>query len=151
MIDLDLVLAILHHLLVFSLAAILAMEIAMLQPGITRERLAMVGSVDAAYGAIAGAILVVGLLRVFFGAKGPDAYLGNWTFWAKIGAFALVGILSIRPTIAILRWRRAAAGDPGYVVPPGGIAQARMFLCAEAAVFALIPVFAALMARSYGL
>ena len=147
----DLLLAIAHHLLVFTLAGILAAELVLLRPGIERGRLEQIGRIDLSYGAIAGAIVVVGFLRVFFGFKGPEAYLGNWAFWMKIGAFVLVGLLSIQPTMSIIRWRRAAAGDAAYSVPADAVARSRTFLWAEVIVFALIPVFAAMMARGYGL
>jgi putative membrane protein len=147
----DLLLAIAHHLLVFGLVAILAAELALLRPGIRGERLRLVGGIDMAYGALATLLIIVGFLRVFLGFKGPDAYLPNWVFWAKIGAFVIVGLLSIQPTASILGWRNAAQGDPAYVVPAEGIARSRTFLWAEAVVFVLIPVFAAMMARGYGL
>ena len=147
----DLILAIAHHLLVFSLAGILGAELVLLRPAISRERLDQLGRIDLAYGAVAGLIIVVGILRVFFGFKGPEAYLPNWTFWAKMAAFSVCGLLSIQPTIAILRWRRAAALTPDFQLPADGVAQSRRFLWAEAAVFVLIPIFAAAMARGYGL
>ena len=147
----DLILAIAHHLLVFSLAGIIGAELVLLRPGLSRERLALIGRIDLSYGAVAGLILIVGFSRVYFGLKGPDAYLGNWVFQAKLGAFLVVGLLSIPPTISILRWRRAARSDAQFAVPEAGSARSRTFLWGEAVVFALIPVFAAAMARGYGL
>jgi putative membrane protein len=94
---LDLVLAILHHLLILSLAGLLSIEIALVQPGVGGAKLKTLG-------ATAGLILVVGFSRVYWGAKGPAFYLENPVFWAKIAAFAVVGLLSILPTIAILKW-----------------------------------------------
>ena len=89
----DLLLAIAHHLLVFSLAAILAVELATIRPGLGGASLRRLGIVDLHYGLIAALILIVGFARVYMGVKGPEAYLGAWTFWAKVGAFALVGLL----------------------------------------------------------
>lgn len=147
----DLILAIVHHLLVFSLAAILAAELAMIRPGLGAAGLKRLGMIDLHYGAVAGAILVVGFLRVFYGVKGPGAYLPNPFFWAKIGTFALVGLLSVPPTLRILAWRRQAKTDTGFSLGEVEVRDVRRFLVAEAALFALIPVFAATMARGYGL
>ena len=61
----------------------------------------------------------------------------------------IVGLLSIAPTMRILRWRREAVA-PGYTVPDAEIAGVRSWLKAEAAIFLLIPVFAAIMARGVG-
>jgi putative membrane protein len=149
--DLDLIFAILHFLLVFGLVAIMTMELMLLRPGLAGPALARLGRIDGAYGGMAGALIVVGFLRVFFGATDAGFYLGNWVFWAKIAAFVIVGLLSIKPTIDILRWRRAAQGDPAYVVPESEVSAARTFVHAEAAVFILIPIFASLMARGFGL
>ncbi len=147
---LDLVLAIAHHLLVFGLAAILAMEVVLVRAGMTGDQAGRVARLDGSYGGLAGLVLVVGLLRVFLGAKGAGFYMPNPMFWAKISTFALVGILSLPPTLRFLAWRRNLRADPGFVPPPADIAGVRRFLLAEAVAFAFIPVFAAWMARWYG-
>lgn len=141
----DLVLAIGHHLLIFALAAVLAFEIGAIKPGITNADAARIGRVDIWYGILAALILIVGFARVNYAAKGWAYYSHNHFFWAKMTAFAIVGLLSIWPTVAIIRWRRAST-------PPTNaqVATARRFLWAEVFFFALIPVFAAAMARGYG-
>jgi putative membrane protein len=147
----DLVLAILHHLLILSLAGLLAVERVLVRPGLSGAHLGILGKMDAAYGATAGLILVVGFSRVYWGAKGPAFYLENPVFWAKIAAFAVVGVLSIWPTVAILKWRKQAKADPAFTPSAGEVAKVRRVLILELLVFALIPVFAAAMARGYGL
>ena len=148
---LDLVLAILHHLLILSLAGLLSIEIALVQPGVGGAKLKTLGAIDAAYGATAGLILVVGFSRVYWGAKGPAFYLENPVFWAKIAAFAVVGLLSILPTIAILKWGKQAKADPAFAPSVVEVTRMRRVLILELTVFALIPIFAAAMARGYGL
>ena len=61
---------------------------------------------DAIFGASAGVILVVGLLRVFYFEKGADYYFHNAPFLAKLALFAVIGLLSIIPTRQFLSWRR---------------------------------------------
>ena len=148
---LDLILAIAHHLLAFGLAAVLAAELAMVRPGLTAAGLKRLGVIDAHYGLFAGLVILVGVLRVIYGMKGPDAYVANPWFWAKMAAFATVALLSISPTLAILRWRRKVKLEPGFCPYEEEVARVRAFLLAELAIFALIPVFAAVMARGYGL
>jgi len=147
---LDLVLAIVHFLLAFSIAAVLAAELALLTPTMTANALRLAGRVDAWYGILALALIVVGFSRAIFTAKGWAYYSANAFFWAKIGAFALVGLLSIVPTVRLIAWRRAERQRPGTVPDRPAIAGVRRFLWAEAAAFAFIPVFASLMARGYG-
>ncbi len=148
---LDLVLAILHHLLILSLAGLMTAGFVLVRPGVTGTGLKTLGGVDASYGGTAVLILVVGFCRVFLGAKGSAFYLENPVFWAKIAAFAVVGLLSIAPTVAILKWRRQAQADPAFSPPDADVAKVRRVMLAELLVFALIPMFAAAMARGYGL
>lgn len=150
MLAVDLLLAIAHHLLMFALLAVLVMEMMLARPGLDSRRLDRLGGLDLAYGATAGLLLAVGIARVFFGLKGPAYYFANVFFWLKIAAFLVVGTLSVPPTRRILAWRSRARTEPGFVAPAGEIAMVRRYMHAEATVFILIPVFAALMARYSG-
>jgi putative membrane protein len=146
----DLTLAIAHHLLIFSLAGILAFEIGVVGASMKREAVLRVGRVDAWYGILALAIIVVGFSRAIFAAKGWAYYSVNMFFWAKMAAFAAVALLSIAPTIRIIGWRRALAQNAEFAPAAADVLAVRRFLWAEAAFFALIPTFAAVMARGYG-
>lgn len=92
-------------------------------------------------------VIVIGVLRVIYGASGWEYYAGNHAFWGKMAAFVAVGLLSVPPTIAIRNWARAIKAAPDYEVPPGELARGRRFLHIEMAILALIPIFAAVMAR----
>ena len=141
----DLLLAILHHFLVFSLAGILAAELALVRPGLTGSSLGLLGRIDGAYGGVAMAIIVVGICRVLFGLRGWEYYVSNHAFWGKIVAFVIVGLLSIRPTMRIIAWRRSGTG----VVPEAEILAVRSWIKGEV-FLALVLVFAAAMARGIG-
>ena len=145
----DLVLAILHHLLAFSLAGIIAAEFVLVRSEPTAAMIRRLAGIDRHYGLVAMAIILVGIGRVVYGLKGWEFYVYNWLFWAKMGAFAVVGLLSIRPTMRYIAWSRGAS-DPGYRVPAADLAAVRGLVVAQAMVFLLIPVFAAMMARGYG-
>ncbi len=146
----DLVLAIGHHLLMFALLALLIMEMMLIRPEMTSAHVGRVGRLDIAYGAVAGLILVVGFGRVFFGLKGPQYYLTNVFFWAKIAAFVVVALLSVPPTLRIVGWRAAGRSNPDFRPESAEIRTVRSYMHWEAVVFVLIPIFAALMARGYG-
>jgi putative membrane protein len=146
----DLTLAIVHHLLVFLLAGVLAFEIGVIEPSMKREDIVRVGRVDLWYGILAGAIIVIGFSRAIFAAKGWAYYSVNMFFWAKMAAFAMVGLLSIAPTMRIIGWRRTLAQNREFAPAAADVLVVRRFLWAEAAFFAFIPAFAAAMARGYG-
>jgi putative membrane protein len=147
----DLVLAIVHHLTVFGIASVLAAELALMRPAaMSPQTVRLLGRFDLAYGVMALAILVVGFLRVKYGAKGADFYMHNPVFWAKIGAFAVVGLISIRPTLRILAWQKRAKTDAAFVPALDEVGSLRRLMLLEIHVFALIPIFAAMMARGVG-
>jgi putative membrane protein len=67
-----------------------------------------------------------------------------------MAAFLVMGLLTIQPTIAIRRWLKASQEDAGYAIPPAEIAASRRYIHLQAGVVVLIPIFAAAMARGYG-
>lgn len=147
----DLALAVVHHLIVFGLAAVLAAELALMRPAaMSPHAVRLLGRFDAFYGGLALAILAVGFARVWWGAKGAGFYLHNPVFWAKVGAFAVVGLVSVRPTLRILAWQKALRRDAAFVPAQPEIVALRRAMLVEIHVFALIPVFAAMMARGIG-
>jgi putative membrane protein len=146
----DLALAIAHHVLIFALAGVIAFEGGVVKPGITADGIARVGKAVAWYGILAVLILIVGFARAVFAARGWAYYSHNHFFWAKIGTFALVGLLSIQPTVQYIRWRRTLKNDPAALPNDGAIRTVRRFLWLEVFFFAWIPIFAAAMARGYG-
>ncbi|MBJ3786619.1 DUF2214 family protein [Devosia sediminis] len=148
--DWDLVLASAHHLAVFTLVALFAAEFALLRPGLAGARIGQLARIDAAYGAVAGVVIVVGIIRVIFGAVGWEYYVGNHAFWGKMGAFLVMGLLTMPPTMAVRRWVKAGEGIAEYAPPAEEISRNRRFLHLQAAVLVLIPIFAAMMARGYG-
>ncbi len=145
----DLILAILHHLAIVTLIVLLAFEFALLKPGLDAKDLSRVARADAAYGATAGLLIVIGICRVIWGAKGAAFYLSNPWFWAKMASFAAIGLLSIPPTIALLKWRKASRQDAAFLPLEREVARLRAFLHGEIGLLALVVAFAAAMAR-YG-
>ena len=141
---LDLTLAVLHHILVFGLVAMLAIERTLLKaPVIEARRLA---GLDGGYGLTAVLVLVVGVARVIWGGKGWAFYEANPFFWGKIAAFVAIGLLSIGPTLLFFRWRKAAAGA-AYAPPPGELKRARTWVGLEALLLVPLLACAAAMAR----
>jgi putative membrane protein len=141
----DLSLAIGHHLLIFALFGVLAAELVLIRPKLDAETISRTSQIDLWYGILAGAIVIVGFTRAIFAAKGWAYYEHNAFFWAKIGTFVLIAVLSVPPTLRYIRWQRS-----GTVPTDIEIAAVRRFLWGEVALFAFLPVFAAAMARGFG-
>jgi putative membrane protein len=147
----DWALASLHHLAIFALAATIAAELAILTGIIDAKAIVRLATIDAGYGAAATAVVIFGVARVIWGAKGYEYYLANHIFWTKMALFLIVGLLSIRPTFRYLAWRRQLRANAAFAPATAEVARMRAYLWAEAAFFLAIPVAAAAMARGYGL
>jgi putative membrane protein len=148
--DIDLILAIAHHLTVFSLVGVFAAEFALIRPGLAGARIAQLARIDLGYGALSGVVILVGVLRVFLGSSGWQYYAANHMFWGKMLAFLIMGLLTIRPTMAIRRWVGQVNKDPGFAPSASEIAYNRRYVHMQAGMLVLIPSFAAAMARGYG-
>jgi putative membrane protein len=103
------------------------------------------------FGFAALAVLITGLLRVFYGAKGYAFYVHNPVFHVKVGLFILVGLMSIVPTINILRWKKQGKTLPNFVPTPAEIAKTRRWVMIESHLIIFIPLAAVLMARGIGM
>ena len=148
---LDWTLASLHHLAVFTLAAILAFELALTAGALDAPLIARLSRIDVWYGATAAIALAVGIARVFLGAKGAGYYAANSLFWAKMALFAAIAALSALPTMRYIVWRRASRADNAYAPDVDAVRAVRRVLWSEVALFAGILLCAAAIARGYGM
>ena len=105
---------------------------------------------DTVWGLAALLWIATGLLRAFGGLeKGTDFYLRSTLFWAKLGLFAAVFALELRPMLTLIRWRRQLARG---VTPDTSSARTLHALNhAELALVVVIVFVASLMARGFGL
>jgi putative membrane protein len=147
----DLVLAVLHFVLIFALVGVLGAEAGLVHEGADGTQASRVAVLDPSYGAAAGLLLMVGFLRVFYGAKGAAFYLENPVFWAKIVAFMLIAVLAILPPVRLFVWQRCARKEPSFRPAAADVRSVRRLIVAQAAVFLVIPLLSGLMACGYGL
>jgi putative membrane protein len=147
---LDAALAFLHFTAILLVAGFLAAEAMLLRGDLGARDLATLVRSDIGYAVSAILALATGAARMSLGAKGPAFYLDNPVFWAKLALFLAIGLLSIRPTLAYLGWRRAARAGAGFSAPAPEIRTARRYVLAEIHLLALLPLAAVLMARGIG-
>ena len=145
----DWILACLHHIAVFSLAGVLAAELALISVELRAQSIQRIVAIDLWYGIIAGAVVVFGVVRVIWGAKGYQYYVANSVFWMKMALFVAVGLLSIAPTLRYLAWGRGLKANSSFLPPGAEVARVRMYLWLEAGLFLCIPIAAAAKARGY--
>jgi putative membrane protein len=99
--------AFLHHLCAFTLVSAVAIEFALIRGELTLSSARRLQVTDLVLGIAAGALLLIGLLRVFLFEKGADYYFHSHAFMAKFSIFIVIGLLSMIPTMEFLSWGEA--------------------------------------------
>jgi putative membrane protein len=143
--------AFLHHLCAFTLTACLVYEFVAFRQGMSFAEARRIQRVDLVYGVSAGLLLVIGLLRVFIFEKGVNFYVHSPFFWVKMAAFALVGLLSIYPTIRYIRWNKTMREGQAPEIREDEFRRTRLLLWLEMAGIVVILLAAPLMARAVGM
>lgn len=140
--------ATLHHLSAFTLTACLVYEFIAFRKGLGVEEARRIQRADLWYGISAGLLVAVGLLRVFFFEKGVAFYTANLMFWIKMALFAIVGLLSIYPTIRYIKWNLVLAKNEPPLIPDTEYKNIRLLLLLEMIGLVLILFAAPAMARA---
>jgi putative membrane protein len=139
--------AFLHHLCAFTLVSAIAIEFALIRGELTLSSARRLLVTDMVYGIAAGAVLVVGLLRVFFFEKGAAYYFHSHAFLAKLSLFVVVGLLSIIPTMEFLSWRKAVNAGKAPAIDAKKMKRVAAVIHGELFAIVIILLCAAIMAR----
>jgi putative membrane protein len=143
-------LAFLHHAAAFLLVAVVMVELVVMRNELTLSSARSLVRMDAVYGVAAFVVLVVGFLRVVYTEKGTAYYFASGTFVAKIALFAIVGLLSMYPTIRFLSWRKALRQQQLPALTSDTQRRIRMILHIELTLLFGMMLCAAMMARGIG-
>ena len=117
---------------------------------IREEAISMIVA-DIIYGIAGIALLISGIYRVIKFGQGSEFYTQNPIFWTKIVVFALVGSLSLYPTITYVLWAIPLSKGNLPEVTGNLVSRLRLIINVELVGFASIPFLATLMARGVGL
>ena len=122
-----------------------------LKPNPSRKEAISMVFADIIYGIAGVALLISGIYRVIKFGQGSDFYTQNPIFWTKIIIFALVGSLSLYPTITYILWAIPLRKGTLPQVTEKLVSRLRLIINIELVGFASIPLLATLMARGIGL
>jgi putative membrane protein len=142
--------AFLHHVAAFALVSALAVEFVLLRSELTLANARALRLADLVYGVSAAAVLTAGLVRVLYFEKGSYYYFHSVPFFAKMALFAVVGLLSVYPTVQFLSWRAALKRGSLPALEHGRLRAIRAVIHCELAGLAALVLCAALMARGIG-
>jgi putative membrane protein len=139
--------AFLHHLCAFTLVSAVAIEFTLIRQDLTVASARRLQITDIVLGASAGALFIVGLLRVVFFEKGAEYYLHSFAFLTKFLLFIIVGVLSIIPTQEFLSWGAALKTGQVPVIDPKQRRRVTSIIQGELLAIVIIVLCAAIMAR----
>lgn len=136
----------LHFTSIFIIVATLVVEHLLLKKELPRSVVSRIARVDAIYGLAALTLIGAGLTLWFSGLGKPtEFYSKNWIFHTKLTLFALVGLLSIYPTVFFIKNRKGNQEE--MVKVPAAIFW---MLRLELLLLFIIPLLAGLMAKGVG-
>src|SRR6476661_8655213 len=139
--------AFLHHLAAFTLVSAVAIEFALIRQELTLSSARRLQATDMLLGMAAGALLVIGLLRVFLFEKGASYYFHSHAFLLKFSLFIVVGLLSIIPTMEFLSWRDAVGAGQVPAISAKKLRRVTAVIHGEIVAIVIILLCAAIMAR----
>jgi len=143
--------AYIHYLSFMLCFGALVYERISLKPNPNRQEAIWMVVADIVYGIAGVALLISGIYRVIKFGQGSDFYTQNPIFWTKIILFALVGSLSLYPTITYVLWAIPLSKGNLPKVTNNLVSRLRAIINIELIGFASIPFLATLMARGVGL
>jgi putative membrane protein len=139
-----------HLLAILTLVVFLSSEAALCRVQWMNEAVVeRLVKVDQVYGIAAVAVLLTGLARTWWGVKGLGWYWTNPLLHLKVTLFVIVGLMSIKPTMTYLRWRRTLR-ETGRLPAEQEIRGTRRLVMVQAHIVALIPLAAVFLARGFG-
>jgi len=147
---LEALLAYAHLLAILTMVVFLASEAALCRvEWLNAAVVERLGKIDMVYGISAGLVLLTGLARVFLGSKGAAWYAHNPLLYLKLAMFLVIGLISIKPTLMFVRWRRALRTN-GALPDAVEVRKARRLVMVQAHILPFIPLVAVFLARGFG-
>ena len=143
--------AYIHYLSFMVCFGALVYERISLKPNPSRQQTLSMLVADIIYGIAGITLLVSGIYRVIKFGQGYEFYTQNPIFWTKIVVFALVGSLSIYPTITYILWAVPLSKGTLPQVTESLASRLKLIVNIELVGFVSIPFLATLMARGVGL
>ena len=146
---LEAVLAAIHLVAILTLVVFLSSEAALcrtewMNAAVVRR----LSRLDLIYGIAAGVLLLSGVARVVWGAKGMGWYVSQPLFHLKVTLFVLAALMSIKPSIDFRRWLKNLNAD-GSLPPEDAVRRTRRWIMWQSHLIPVIAVIAVFWARGW--
>ena len=140
-------LASLHIVAILTLVVFLSSEAALCRSEWMNEAVVRrLARLDMIYGITALVLLLTGVARIVWGAKGLTWYVSQPLFHLKMLLFFVTAILSLRPTFTIRKWLKAL-NVTGTLPQPESVRFVRKWIMVQAHIIPVIAVIAVYWAR----
>lgn len=140
-------LAYFHLVAIFTMVAFMASEAALCRSEWMNAAVVhRLVRLDLIYGIAAMCVLAAGLARTFWGMKGFGWYWSQPLLHIKVTLFVVIGLVSLKPTLAFLRWRRVLL-TTGALPTEAEIRATRRWIMVSTHLLGLILLAAVLLAR----
>lgn len=140
-------LASLHIVAILTLVVFLSSEAALCRSEWMNEAVVRrLAKLDMIYGITALVLLLTGVARIVWGAKGLTWYVSQPLFHLKMLLFFVTAILSLCPTFTIRKWLKAL-NVTGTLPQPESVRFVRKWIMVQAHIIPVIAVIAVYWAR----
>jgi len=139
-----------HFVAFFSLAAALVLELALITESPSIAAAKRIRRADRVIGLSAALVLVFGFLRVIYFEKGSEYYFANTFFQIKLGLFIVAALISLIPTLQILRWNRELSQGIAPILTSATVQRMKRVIHWELVLIGGILLCASLMAKGFG-
>lgn len=138
----------LHYIGIMCLMGALITEHLILKPGMGKQQIKSLVTVDGIYGLSAILVLATGLLRWFMvDPKGAAFFNTNPLFHIKLTLFVVLAILSIFPTLKFLKWKKQMSNGEKLEITEKEAKKQLMFIRIELLLLAIIPLLAVMVSN----
>ena len=136
-----------HFVAILSLVVFITSEAALCRPEwLNAAVVRRLGRLDLLYLGAAVAVLLTGLARTYWGTKGGGWYWQQPLLHAKLTLFVVIGLISLKPTFAFIRWRRQLEAS-GALPGEAEVRSVRRLIMVQAHLMLLLPLAGSWLAR----
>lgn len=136
-----------HILMGILIFIMISLELFVLSSELNRKESKLLSLFDGIYGVAAILVVATGILNWMVFGKGYDYYANNLFFIIKFSTFIIIGLLSIYPTIAFAKLKKAFKQESNNTKILSNYSTIKTIIIIELGLMILMPIFATLMAN----
>lgn len=136
-----------HFIAIFAVIVFITSEAALCRiEWMNAAVIRRLGRLDLIYLVAALAVVLTGLARTYWGVKGGGWYWQQPLLHIKVTLFAIIGLISIKPTLSFIRWRKQLDAS-GALPGEAEVKSVRRLIMIQAHLMIFIPLAATFLAR----